>query len=69
MPVAYSYDLRKKVMEALDEGESGETVAKRFKIGKTTLYEWKKRREKTGDFQSKKGTFKEVCQAEKKVIN
>ncbi len=41
-------------MEALDEGESGETVAKRFKIGKTTLYEWKKRREKTGDFQSKK---------------
>ncbi len=26
MPVAYSYDLRKKVMEALDEGESGETV-------------------------------------------
>nr|WP_259348471.1 transposase [Wolbachia pipientis] len=54
MPAAYSYDLRKKVMEALDEGESGETVAKRFKIGKTTLYEWKKRREKTGDFQSKK---------------
>lgn len=40
-------------MEALDEGESGETVAKRFKIGETTLYEWKKRREKTGDFQSK----------------
>ncbi|MBA8770024.1 hypothetical protein HCR16_02600 [Wolbachia pipientis] len=36
MPVAYSYDLRKKVMEVLDEGESGETVAKRFKIGKTT---------------------------------
>ncbi|BET32472.1 hypothetical protein wCIFem_01720 [Wolbachia pipientis] len=54
MPVANSYDLRKKVMEALDEGESGETVAKRFKIGKTTLYEWKKKREKTGDFQSKK---------------
>ncbi|RDD34197.1 Transposase [Wolbachia endosymbiont of Cylisticus convexus] len=27
---------------------------KRFKIGKTTLYEWKKRREKMGDFQSKK---------------
>nr|CAH7713872.1 unnamed protein product [Callosobruchus chinensis] len=43
MPAAYSYDLRKKVMEALDEGESGETVAKRFKIGETTLYEWKKR--------------------------
>ncbi len=41
-------------MEALDEGESRATVAKRFKIGKTTLYEWQKRREETGDFQSKK---------------
>ncbi len=54
MPAAYSYDLRKKAMEALDEGESRATVAKRFKIGKTTLYEWQKRREETGDFQSKK---------------
>jgi hypothetical protein len=45
MPAAYSYDLRKKAMEALDEGESRATVAKRFKIGKTTLYEWQKRRE------------------------
>ncbi len=54
MPAAYSYDLRKKAMEALDEGESRATVAKRFKIGKTTLYEGQKRREETGDFQSKK---------------
>ncbi|WP_406721885.1 hypothetical protein [Wolbachia endosymbiont (group A) of Sphecodes monilicornis] len=35
MPAAYSYDLRKKAMEALDEGESRETVAARFKIGRT----------------------------------
>jgi transposase len=54
MPAAYSYDLREKAVEALDEGESRATVAKRFKIGKTTLYEWQKRREETGDFQSKK---------------
>ncbi|KLT22749.1 IS630-Spn1, transposase [Wolbachia endosymbiont of Armadillidium vulgare str. wVulC] len=27
---------------------------KRFKIGKTTLYEWQKRHKETGDFQSKK---------------
>ena len=37
MPAAYSYDLRKKAMEALDEGQSREEVAERFKIGKTTL--------------------------------
>ncbi len=33
-------DLRKKAMEALDEGESREAVAARFKIGRTTLWEW-----------------------------
>jgi len=54
MPAAYSYDLRKKVMEALDEGESKTAVAKRFKIGRATLYKWQKRREETGDFISKK---------------
>lgn len=54
MPGAYSYDLRKKAMEALDEGESKTAVSKRFKIGRTTLYKWQKRREETGDFQSKK---------------
>ena len=54
MPAAYSYDLRKKAMQALDEGESREFVAKRFKIGKTTLYKWQQRRKETGDFKSKK---------------
>jgi len=34
-------------MEALDEGESIADVAKRFKIGKTALYEWRKRRKET----------------------
>ncbi|BET31196.1 hypothetical protein wHma_06490 [Wolbachia pipientis] len=54
MPAAYSYDLRKKAMEALEEGESRETVAARFKIGRTTLWECQQRRKETGDFQSKK---------------
>ena len=39
MPAAYSYDLRKKAMEALDEGESIAYVAKRFKFCRTALYE------------------------------
>lgn len=34
MPAAYSYDLRKKAMEALDEGESREVVAERLKLEK-----------------------------------
>lgn len=54
MPAAYSYDLRKKANQALGEGESKTAVAKRFKIGRVTLYKWEKRRKETGDFQSKK---------------
>ena len=54
MPAAYSYDLRKKAIQALDEGESKTAVAKRFKIGRVTLYKWEKRSKETGDFQSKK---------------
>lgn len=54
MPAAYSYDLRKKAIQALDEGESKTAVARRFKIGRVKLYKWEKRRKETGDFQSKK---------------
>ncbi len=61
MPAAYSYDLRKKAMEALEEGGSRETVAARFKIGRTTLWEWQQRRKETGDFQSKKLGNERLC--------
>ena len=50
MPAAYSYDLRKKAMEALDERESIADVAKRFKFGRTALKDVRK----LGDFQSRK---------------
>jgi len=45
MPAAYSYDLRKKAMEALEEGESREAVAakkkrnRRFSVKKT--WKWR----------------------------
>jgi transposase len=34
----------------VDARESRESVAKRFKIGQTTLYEWHQRRKETGGF-------------------
>lgn len=40
--------------QSLEEGESRSVVAKRFKIGETTLYEWQVRKKETGDFASKK---------------
>ncbi len=47
-------DLRKKQWRLWTQGESREVVAKRFKIGETTLYEWQVRKKETGDFASKK---------------
>lgn len=54
MPAPYSYDLRKKVMDALDAGGKPSAVAARFQIGKRTVHGWRKRRKETGDFHSKK---------------
>ncbi|WP_410541851.1 IS630 transposase-related protein [Wolbachia endosymbiont (group E) of Neria commutata] len=50
MPAAYrySYDLRKKQWRLWTQGASRAVVAKRFKIGETTLYEWQVRRKETG---------------------
>lgn len=54
MPAAYSHDLRKKVMEAIDLGVKRSNVALQFRIGKTTIYEWERRRNKVGDFKALK---------------
>ncbi|UIP92888.1 transposase [Wolbachia endosymbiont of Anopheles demeilloni] len=37
MPAAYSYDLRKKAMQALDEGESKTAVAKRWVVERSSF--------------------------------
>jgi transposase len=54
IPAAYSYDLRKRVMEEVDLGVKVSVVASQFHVGKTTIYEWQQRRQETGDFRSKK---------------
>lgn len=47
--MAYSKDLRLKVLAALDRGESQAAVARRFDIGKRTVRRFKGRRDQTGD--------------------
>lgn len=55
MPAPYSYDLRIKVIEAI-EGGMGKTQASQiFKISRNTINLWIKRREQTGDCRAKKG--------------
>jgi len=52
MAKAYSYDLRKKVIEAIElEGLKKSEAAKIFQISRNTIDLWIKRRNATGDYQ------------------
>lgn len=55
MPRPYSYDLRKKVIEAIDGGMKKTQASKIFKISRNTINLWLNKREETGDYQAKKG--------------
>ncbi len=47
--MAYSKDLRLKVLAAVDRGETEAAVAQRFEIGERTVRRFKQRRKHTGD--------------------
>lgn len=55
MPVAYSYDLRTKVIEAIDRGMGKTQASQIFKISRNTINLWLTRREETGDYRAKEG--------------
>ncbi len=55
MPAPYSYDLRTKVINAIDEGMSFTQVSRIFKISRNTIDLWLKKRESTGNYQASVG--------------
>jgi transposase len=54
MPKPYSQDLRSRALEACDEGERPDSVAKRFRVGRASVYLWLKQRREEGRECSKK---------------
>lgn len=52
--MAYSKDLRLKVLAAVDRGETEAAVARHFDIGERTVRRYKQRRQQTGDVQALK---------------
>ena len=52
MPASYSYDLRTKVLEAIDNEMSSTQVRDVFNISRNTINLWLKRREETEDYQA-----------------
>ena len=55
MGKAYSYDLRTKVIEAIDRGMKKIDDSRTFNISRNTINLWLKKRELTGDYEEKKG--------------
>ena len=55
MPGPYPYELRKRAMLAISEGERIKEVSKRFIIGRNTLYKWKKLQQETGSVTPRLG--------------
>jgi transposase len=49
MPAPYSYDLRKKAVEAVKRGERKTDVSQMFHISRNTLNLWLEREEQCGD--------------------
>jgi transposase len=47
--MAYSVDYRKRVLEFIEEGHTQTEAQKVFKVGSTTIKEWKKLLSETGD--------------------
>lgn len=55
MPAPYSYDLRKKVIEAIDGGMGKTQASKIFKVSRNTINLWLQKRKETGDYRADDG--------------
>lgn len=55
MPAPYSYDLRRKVIEAIDGGMGKSQASRIFKISRNTINLWLQKREETGDYKADDG--------------
>jgi transposase len=55
MPTPYSYDLRARVLQAIDEGMTKTQASQVFKLSRNTINLWLKRREETGDYKAIEG--------------
>ena len=55
MSAPYSYDLRQKVIQAIDNGMRKSEASRVFALSRNTIDLWLKRRDTTGEFQAHTG--------------
>lgn len=53
MGQAYSYDLRIRIINFLEQGKTIKETAKLYSISRKTVIEWKKLKKQTGDVKAK----------------
>ena len=53
MASPYSYDLRVKILQAIEGGMTKTQASRVFSISRNTINLWLKRREETGDYRAK----------------
>lgn len=54
MPAAYSVDLRKRVLDFIDQGGKIAEACERFSVGRDTIFQWKRLRKKTGSLNPRR---------------
>jgi transposase len=55
MPLPYSYELRDRVIKAVECGMSVSRIKEVFRVSRDTVYKWKSLKEATGDVKAKTG--------------
>ncbi len=55
MPAPYSYDLRQKIIGAVERGMSIAEAARVFDVSRNTIYQWRKRQSATGNVKAGSG--------------
>ncbi len=55
MATHYSYDLRQRMIQAIDNGMKKSEASRVFDLSRNTIDLWLKRRETTGEFQAHTG--------------
>lgn len=55
MPAPYSYDLRQKVISAVERGMSIAEASRVFDVSRNTIYQWRKRQSATGELKADSG--------------
>ena len=53
--MGYSYDLRERVIAAVERGDAVESVAERFQVCQRTVFDWMRIKRETGDLNPRPG--------------